>query len=205
MSVASEIAAYKVTVVDAITSKTLINTISPENVGDADTDLADLIQPWLEMVESGQEVFGSTDAPTDIEGSDADWWFRISGGQFYVYRKISGSWVAKVNLTLGYVLPDGPISIRASITGFDVTVTSGSWVIDNVIYNKATQTFITLDPADLNFTRYDLIYADNTGAVSYLAGTPASTPAFPTTPDDSIVVDYAIVPSSSSEIGRAHV
>lgn len=198
MSVASEIAAYKVTVVNDITSKTLINTISPENVGDADTDLADLIKPWLELIEAGGgDIEGETYAPT-TEGANTDVWYRISGGQFYVYRKESGTWVAKVNLTLGYVLPDGPISIRASITGFDVTVTSGSWVYSNVVYNKATQTFITLNAADLNFARYDLIYADTSGAVSYLAGTAASTPAFPATPANSIVIDYAIVPSSSS-------
>lgn len=198
MSVASEIAAYKLTVVNNITSKVAINSISPENVGDSDTDLADLIQPWLEMVEFGQEVFGETYAPT-IEGSDGDWWFQISGGTFYVYRKISGSWVAKVNLTIGIVFPDGPlINLRVAVSGFDATVTPGGWVINNVIYQKLTQTAFVIPVADLNFDRYDLIYADTNGDVLYQQGVASSTPAFPTTPANTIVVDYIIVPSSSS-------
>lgn len=198
MSVASEIAAYKITVIDNITSKTLINSISPENVGDASTDLADLIEPWLELVEFGQEVFGEIYAPT-VEGSNGDWWFQISGGTFYVYRKISGSWVAKVSLTIGIVFPDGPlINLRVSVSGFDATVTPGGWVINNVIYQKLTQTAFVIPAADLNFDRYDLIYADTAGQVLYTAGVASSTPAFPVTPANTIVVDYIIVPSSAS-------
>lgn len=199
MSVASEIAAYKVQVVTDVTSKTMINTISPENVGDMGTDLADLILPWLEIVEAGGgAIWGETYAPT-TEGENGDWWFRISGGQFFVYRKEAGTWNAYVNLSIGIVFPDGPlINLRVNVNGFDVIVTAGGWVIDNVIYQKLTETNFTVPAADLNFYRYDLIYADINSDILYLEGVAASTPNFPATPADSIVVDYIIVPPSSS-------
>lgn len=200
MDPSAEIAAYKISVVTNITSKTDADSISPEDVGDANTDLADLILPYLiNVAAGGGAISGGTDEPDDIEGEDGDIYYRISGGQFYVYRKESGTWIAYVNLTFGIILPDGPlINLRVAVNGLDATVTPGGWVIDNVLYEKGTQTAFTIPAPDLNFYRYDLIYANNAGQVLYLAGTAASTPNFPTTPADSIVVDYIIVPSSSS-------
>lgn len=200
MNPSAEIAAYIIAVVAAITSKTGINTISPENVGDADTDFANLILPYLQWVaDGGGEVTGGTAEPDDVDGADTDWYFRINAGRFYVYRKFSGSWMALVDLEIGYSFPDGPlINLRVAVSGSDATVTPGGWVINNVIYQKLTQTAFVIPAADLNFDRYDLIYADTNGDVLYQQGVASSTPAFPTTPANTIVVDYIIVPSSSS-------
>lgn len=200
MSVASEIAAYKVQVTNDVTSKTAINTISPDNVGDMGTDLADLIKPWLQIVEAGGgTISGGTAVPSDLTGANGDVYYRITSGQFYVYRKESGSWINYVNLTLGFTFPDGPlINLRVSVAGYNATVTPGGWVIDNIIYQKATQTAFVIPAPDLSFDRYDLIYADKSNQVLYQSGVASSSPAFPTTPADTIVVDYIIVPSGAS-------
>lgn len=200
MNPSAEIASYKIGVVTDITSKTTINSISPENVGDASTDLADLILPYLEIIAvGGGDISGGTGVPDDLVGADGDVYYRISGGTFFVYRKESGSWDAKVSLTIGIVLPDGPlINLRVAVNGLDVVVTPGGWVIDNVLYEKGTQTGFTIPTPDLNFYRYDLIYANNSGDILYITGTPSTSPNFPTTPANSIVVDFIIVPSVAS-------
>lgn len=200
MNPSAEISAYKITVVDNITSKTVVNSISPEDVGDANTDLADLILPYLQLVANGGgDITGGTDEPDDLVGSDGDIYYRINGFTFYVYRKESGTWVAKVNLTIGILLPDGPlINLRVAVNGLDAVVSPGGWVINNIIYSKGTSTGFTIPTPDLNFYRYDLIYANTSGNILYLAGTASSTPNFPATPANSIVVDYIIVPSLAS-------
>lgn len=199
MNPVADIAAYIVSAMTNVTTKVTINSISPVDVGDIGTDLADLLLPYLQII-NNYGLTGGTTAPNDIDGQDLDQYIRINGTTFYVYRKVGGTWgTPLVQLTFGVTFPDGPlINLRVAVSGFDATVTPGGWVINNVIYQKLTQTAFVIPAADLNFDRYDLIYADTSGQVLYTAGVASSTPAFPTTPANTIVVDYIIVPSSSS-------
>lgn len=199
MDPVAEIAAYVTSVMNNVTTKVTVDSISPVDVGDIGTDLADLLLPYLEVI-NNYGITGGTSAPSDANGQDLDLYFRINGTIFYIYRKVGGTWgTPLVQLTFGVTFPDGPlINLRVSVSGMDATVTPGGWVISNVIYSKGTQTGFTIPTADLNFARYDLIYANTSGQILYLQGNAASTPSFPTTPANCIVVDYIVVPSSSS-------
>jgi len=199
MDPVAELAAYEASVNTNVTTKVTVDSISPVDVGDIGTDLADLFLPYLQAI-NAYGLTGGTAVPSDVDGEDLDQYVRINGSRFYIYRKVGGLWgTPLVDLAFGAIFPDGPlVNLRVAVDGFDVEVTPGGWVIDNVIYQKLTATTFTIPAADLNFFRYDLIYADESNQILYSNGTAASTPNFPTTPANCIVVDYIIVPSSSS-------
>lgn len=199
MDPVAEIAAYITSVMNNVTTKVTVDSISPVDVGDIGTDLADLLLPYLQVI-NNYGITGGTSAPSDANGDDLDLYYRINASTFYIYRKVGGTWgTPLVQLAFGVTFPDGPlINLRVSVSGMDVTVTPGGWVISNVIYTKGTQTAFVIPAKDLNFYRYDLIYANTSGQILYSTGVASSTPAFPTTPANCIVVDYIVVPSSSS-------
>lgn len=197
MSIASQLAAYKVTVNADVTTQTTAQSIEPPAVGFIGTELADIILDPLESI-NNYAITQGTSIPNDLDGADLDQYTRINGGVLTLYKKIAGSWVSQITYSFGYILPDGPLTLRTTISGSVVTVTLGGWIISNVIYQKLTQTQFTLTAADLNFTRYDLIYATTSNTILKLDGTASSSPAFPSVPANCIAVDYAIVPASSS-------
>lgn len=200
MGIRDELLAYDATVLANVTTKVAVDSIDPVDVGDIGTDLSAAIVDVLER--SNQEAISSgSAAPLDVNGADGDRYFQNTGSVTYEWRKTAGVWVNNATISLGVTFPDGPLTnLRTSIAAMVVTVTSGSWAISNVIYQKATQTQFTLSAADLNFTRYDLIYADTSNQVLILEGTAASTPVVPTLPANCVQVDVAVIPSSSSGV-----
>lgn len=195
MPIGPDIAAYKTLVNLLITTATNPLSISPDMVGSGFTDLADLLETYY-----GQQfdILGGTGVPNDADGQDGDMYIRDNNPTTF-YKKELGTWVEKASVTWGIIFPDGAlVGLLTSISGDVVTVTPGGWVIDNVIYRKATQTQFTLTAADLNFGRYDLIYADELNQILKLDGTTASTPVIPTVPANCVMIDVAFTPSSSS-------
>lgn len=196
MSLASEIAAYIATVDAAVTTQSTVNSIGPVAVGEVGTALATLLLPYMEEI-NDFGITASNIAPDDLDGSDKDLHFQ-GGAEIKIWRKIVSTWDLQATIPLGITFPEGPLTLRTSLSGMVVTITPGAWSIDNTIYSKGTQTQVTLDAADLNFGRIDLIYANTSGTIGLVTGTASATPANPTLPADSIAVDYAIVPASSS-------
>lgn len=195
MSITTDVIAYKASVDTKITTKDQPNTIPPDVVGDAFNDLADLLEQYYG---NNFNVLSGTGVPNNADGADIDLYFR-NNNPIEVYQKEGGIWVLKATLDLGIVFPDGPlIGLQTAISGFDVMVTSGGWTINNVIYRKDIATGFTLSPADLNFGRYDLIYADTNNDILIEEGTPSSTPAIPTLSSNTVMVDVAFIPASSS-------
>lgn len=196
MSIASEIAAYIITADATVTTQSTVDSISPAEVGELGTALATLLLPYMEEI-NDFAITASSIAPDDLDGSDKDLHFQ-GGSEIKIWRKVVSTWELQATIPLGITFPDGPLTLRTSLSGMVVTITPGAWAIDNDIYSKGTQTQVTLDAADLNFGRIDLIYANTSGVIGLVTGTPSGSPANPTLPADSIAVDYAIVPASSS-------
>lgn len=197
MSIASEIAAYNAVVNANVSSQTDPNSIDPTTVGDIGIDLANLLLPYIEK-SNNQTIFSGNTLPTTLLGADLDLYYYKQPSFFEIYRKEAGVWVLKVNVPFGLQLPDGNLTVRTSISGFIVTATKGGWIISNVVYQKATQTQLTVNAADLNFGRIDLIYADTSNNIIYLAGVAQSIPVAPAQPANTALIDQVIVPSQSS-------
>lgn len=63
-------------------------------------------------------------------------------------------------------------------TGFTYDVSALTYIIQGALYTSAA-TQVTLGASDPTFDRIDVIYADDTGSVGVIAGTPAAVPAKP--------------------------
>lgn len=190
------IAAYIVLANQLVGSKVAVDSIDPTDVASLGIELAELLLPILNTI-NDFAITGGTVPPDNSNGIDLD--LYIQGGTSLIFwRKRNGTWIQEASVPLGIQIVDGNISLRASVNEMIVTVSAGSWGINNIIYSKATQTQLTITAADLNFNRIDTIVADNTSAIYLLNGVASSNPTPAALPANSIVVDYVYVPSSSS-------
>lgn len=197
MDPAADIASYIASVQATVTVQTTPDSIDPIAVGNIGEDLATLLLPYLELVATGANITFGDSAPSG--GADGDYYVQGLMNAVQGWKKINGVWTDQGTSNIGPDFPDGPITgLRAFIEELDVTVTPGSWAISNVRYQKLTQTQFTVPAADLNYLRYDLIYADDNNDVGYTPGVASTTPAYPTPAAGQIVVDYVVVPSSAS-------
>jgi hypothetical protein len=191
-------AAYNAQINTDITTEVDPNTISPDMVGSGYTDLADLLEPYINRI-NDQDLFFGTDDPTTVPdfGQDLDLYYQ-QVNPIGIWRKEAGVWTLKGTIPIDFVLPEGNLTVQTNIDGFQVLATRGGWVINNTMYQKATQTLMTADAADLNFYRYDIIYGTTTNQVLYQVGIASATPVAPTLPADTILIDQLVVPSSAS-------
>lgn len=188
--------AYKALVNQLIGSEVAKDSISPTDVAQANIQLADLLEPILNTI-NDFAITGGTLPPVDASGQDLDLYIQ-GGSTLAFWRKRNGVWIMEAEVDLGIQIIDGVLSLQASVSGQVVTVSPGSWAINNIIYNKATQTQMNLTPANLNFDRIDVVVADTTGSISLIDGVASSSPAEPTIPANTVVVSYVYVPSESS-------
>lgn len=196
MNYQQQIDAYKQLVIQAVASKVSEDSIDPADVASIGLQLADLLAPILNTI-NDFGITGGTLPPDNTNGIDLD--LYIQGGTTLVFwRKRSGIWVAEASVELGIQIVDGNITLQASVNEQVVTVSAGSWGINNIIYSKATQTQLNLTAADLNFNRIDTIVADTTGAIYLLNGVASSNPNPAALPVNSIVVAYVYIPASST-------
>ncbi|SMC45678.1 hypothetical protein [Pedobacter africanus] len=196
MNYQQQIDAYKKLVIQAVASKVSEDSIDPGDVASIGLQIADMLLPIINTI-NDFGITGGTLPPNNVNGIDLD--LYIQGGTSLVFwRKRSGIWVAEASVELGIQIVDGNITLQASVNEQVVTVSAGSWGINNIIYSKATQTQLNLTAADLNFNRIDTIVADATGAIYLLNGVASSNPNPAALPANSIVVAYVYIPSSSS-------
>lgn len=189
--------AYNAAIDNDISTQTGANTIPPEVVGAGYTDLSNLLEPYINRI-NNQAILSGSSVPSSLTGSDLDLYYRSQPTFFELYRKESGTWVLKVTINFSVTLPEGNLTVATSIDGFNALASKGGWVIANNVYQKATQTGILVDPADLNFYRHDIIYGNTSNQILYLQGTAAASPVAPTLPVNTILIDEIVVPSSSS-------
>lgn len=181
-----------------ITTKNTVESVDPVDVGGSIDELAQLLIPYINSI-NNFNVFGGAPDPLNSQGVEFDMYFQFLVNDLVIWKKYSGIWIKKTQGGLGYSIVDGNINLQASVSLMVATVSSGSWGIDNTIYNKATQTQYTIDNADANFDRIDAIFAgDSDNDVILQTGVASSTPTEPVTPVDSVVVAFIYVPSLAS-------
>jgi hypothetical protein len=196
MSIQNDITAYKSVVNNNVSTQSEPNSIAPETVGAIGIDLADIILPELLKI-NNLNVTGGTAMPDG--GQMYDVYFKSNLNEIQIWRNINGTWTLKGSIPLGISYPDGIIlGLRTSIDGSTATVSPGTWAIQNTAYNKNTQTQLTIDPRDLNYGRWDLIYANTANQISLYKGVASNVPSKPLLPVNSIAVDYIYVPSTGS-------
>lgn len=182
-----------------ITTKVTVNSIDPVDVGNATSAWQAMVALW-EKINLEDTAQGSA-APTALTSQDGATYWQETVNGFVYWRKEAGAWASKITIAYGFTVEDGILSgLRTFINGSVVTVEKGTWSISNVQYSKATQTQFTVPAADANFTRYDLIYANNASVIGYTNGVASSTPAYPAPAAGQIFVDYVVVPSVASGI-----
>lgn len=190
--------AFIQTVIQRVTSKSTVNSISPSDVGGSITDLASFLLPILNTI-NNFNILGGELPPLNADGVNDD--IYIQGGTSLVfYKKSDGVWVNKVTVPLGINIVDGNISVQTSISGLTVTSTAGQWGINNTIRQSATQTQFTVPTQDANFDRIDAVFGKEDNTLHYVAGTASANPdgTKPSTPTNDVVISYIYVPSLSS-------
>lgn len=91
-------------------------------------------------------------------------------------------------------LPDRILSgLGLTLSGSNVIIAAGTWRINKVIFNKGTSTTIALDAQDVSQSRFDLIYADNAGAINKVSGTLAVNPDVPATPGGAVAIGTVLI------------
>lgn len=192
MGLQADITSYIQQVNNDISTETDPNSIDPSMVGGIGIDLANLLLPYLLQI-NALNITGGAAAPTG--GQENDVYFRGLLNSIQIYRNVAGNWVPGNSIPIGISYPNGILAgLRTLISGYILTVTPGSWAINNTAYSKGTQTQLTIAPTDLNFSRWDLIYADTNNDILMTTGVASSVPAKPALPANTILVDYIYVP-----------
>jgi hypothetical protein len=101
----------------------------------------------------------------------------------------------------GQSVQDGLISggvVTWSGTGLVFDVTAAAYVLGGAQYSTTT-TQVTLDPADASYGRWDAIVVTNSGTVSKISGTPASSPVLPQTdPASQLLLTYVFIDAGAT-------
>lgn len=193
MAIIDQLIAYTTQVSTDISTETTADSLDPSIIGSMGTDLADILKDFLPK-QNNFIVTAGTDFP--LGGGDTDLYFRYIAGNIQVYRNIIGIWTELATIPISFGIPDGiMVGLRLSVLSQTVTITPGAYIIDNAKYSVDVQTQFTLDPADLSFDRWDLVYADKFDDLIIITGTPTLVPIKPDLPTECIVVDYIYIPA----------
>lgn len=197
MNVEDLLLAYIQKVNLSVSTKDEVDSIAPDEVGDIGIDLANILRQIL-PTQNRFTVTAGTDVP--VGGADTDLYFQSGLNQITIWRNSNGEWISTAIIPTGLTsLVDGKLTgLRVALSGFVATITDGSWIIDNGLYKKETQTQIQIAPAHATLFRYDSIYANKSNAVLLSPGVASETPIAPEIPDDSILVETITVPSVAS-------
>lgn len=107
-----------------------------------------------------------------------------------------------VNIQLPYSedkIINGLVTTVVGVGPQSTNTTPGAYQLSGVIYNvTATTTFPIPAPPGAPNKRIDIIYADNTSTLFYLAGTPGVIPVIPSNPFNTLVIAYIYVPNSGT-------
>lgn len=93
---------------------------------------------------------------------------------------------------------------EAGTPAMSVVVASGSVVIARVVHSVSGGT-VALSAADATNPRFDLIYADDAGAVHVRTGTPAVSPTYASPDDDEVGLAMVYVPATDTAVQNAQI
>lgn len=85
------------------------------------------------------------------------------------------------------LLPNGILTgLDLSLSGSNVLIQPGTWMIDSFVYSIISQQSLPIDAQDATYSRYDVLYADDTGNIHLVSGSLSLTPLEPSVPNDTI-------------------
>ena len=88
-----------------------------------------------------------------------------------------------------------------STAGNQLTVAPGNWVIAGVQFSSFNPVVFTLAVQDATLSRYDLVYADNTGNIGVVTGIASVNPVPQAIPAGAIAVGLVLVTPASYTVG----
>lgn len=193
-------ASYDLATNTDVVGQTTPDSVDTADVGNIGLTLAAGLEPFIDAINAFVFWEGTADPNTLPDfGTENDVYEQTNGGTSITkWRKTTTTWAVQSVLPLGIAYNDGIIiglRTQIDVTAQSVMVTSGNWAINNTIYNKATQTFITYDTPVVGSDRIDTIYSDTLGQILYLAGAPSGSPVKPVLPANTIEVDSIYVPA----------
>jgi len=107
-------------------------------------------------------------------------------------------------LTTGSHVVDGVAATADTATGMTVDIAAGTIVVDSSAVSVAAQS-VTLDAADPDSDRYDLLVAGTDGSVDVIAGTPSGTPKAPAVPDGHVLLAIVGVTAGTGSLGDGDI
>lgn len=114
----------------------------------------------------------------------------------------NSSWISEQDLTLWSLVVTGNklLSGGASyVSGLTFSITQLTYIINGVIYEIPTASFVTLNTGDVFYDRIDVIVADISGNTSVVEGTPSANPEKPDIDEATQVeVTFVSIPANSS-------
>lgn len=114
----------------------------------------------------------------------------------------NSSWISEQDLTLWSLVVTGNklLSGGASyVSGLTFSITQLTYIINGVIYEIPTASFVTLNTGDVFYDRIDVIVADISGNTSVVQGTPSANPEKPDIDEATQVeVTFVSIPANSS-------
>jgi len=140
---------------------------------------------------------------TNINAPDSNYaalYYNKADTSWYQFNPVSKVW-SKLVGNINDFLQDGLIQpgyVTWSGTGLTFDVTGAIYRINSVIYTSAAGQ-ITLDAADADNPRYDVIAVDNTGAIVKITGTPGTNPTIPQVdPASQVYLTAIYVPAGAT-------
>ena len=114
----------------------------------------------------------------------------------------NSSWISEQDLTLWSLVVTGNklLSGGASyVSGLTFSITQLTYIINGVIYEIPTASFVTLNTGDVFYDRIDVIVADISGNTSVVEGIPSANPEKPDIDEATQVeVTFVSIPANSS-------
>lgn len=95
------------------------------------------------------------------------------------------------------------LTVSTDNTAHTATITAGTWRFNQKNYYTLTPTTLTISTQDGTLSRYEAIYADNTGALGIVHGTLSATPVIPAIPSGSVFVASVLITPTSLTIAPA--
>jgi len=97
------------------------------------------------------------------------------------------------------------VTQRGAGANMSVDVASGSYVANNTGVTKSATTNVVITAADPSNPRIDIIVGDSAGAITAVAGTPASSPNPPQVPSGKVRFAFVNVAAATTSIVNANI
>lgn len=146
------------------------------------------------------------DVPSRLNAIDADIAELQNTGVDTTARADIAGITTQLTEKTGYGVISGLVVSAQSTPDMTVKVSAGvAYMSNNTRYAPAAVASLAVTAADATNPRIDIVYLSSEGAVSYLAGTAAATPAAPATPTGGLLLAEINVAANATTIVAANI